>query len=536
MFFLGNGIASAELARVILEVNIPSLGDIEQVEIVEICVAAGTEVKVGDALLVIESDKASVEVPSPCDGVLDSLVVGVGDVVSEGALIGTVSPLDQGFSDDIGIPGELQDGRPENKEDLSGPSKASQEERERIIDLRVPDNETLNGAVVEEIFVKIDEQVKVDSVVVVLDAATAKVELPAGCSGRINDLSVRKGQTVRVGDKICSVLNQEVASLPGLSLPPSSAITEDALERTEESFEPARKENVYAGPAVRRLARELGIDLHDVPGSGLNGRISKEDVKLYVKSSMSLPRNQRVTGNEPEFQEVDFSKFGPVSERSLTRIQKQVAKNMARNWKAIPHVTQHDDIDVTDLESFRREMESTLGKLSAVAFVVKAVTIALKDFPQLNASLKNDGETLVLKKYIHIGLAVNVNEGLLVPVIKNADQKGLRELSQEISHLADAARKGTLSFQDFSGSSFTVSSLGKLGGTGFSPIINHPEIAILGVGRTSDRLMMSEDSVRNQKILPLSLSYDHRVINGVYGGEFMARISDVLTDVRKLAI
>ena len=533
---MGNGIASAELARVILKVNIPSLGDIEQVEIVEICVSAGTEVKVGDALLVIESDKASVEVPSPCDGILDSLVVAVGDVVSEGALIGTVSPLDQRLPDDRVIPDELQDGGSENKGGASGPSKTYQEEHERIIDLRVPDNETLNGALVEEIFVKIDEQVKVDSVVVVLDAATAKVELPAGCSGRINDLSVRKGQAVRVGDKICSVLSKEVASLSGLSLPPSSVITEDALERTEESFESARKDNLYAGPAVRRLARELGIDLHDVPGSGLNGRISKEDVKLYVKSSISLPRNQRVTGSEPEFKEVDFSKFGPVSEQSLTRIQKQVAKNMARNWKAIPHVTQHDDIDVTDLESFRREMESTLGKLSAVAFVVKAVTIALKDFPQLNASLKNDGETLVLKKYIHIGLAVNVNEGLLVPVIKNADQKGLRELSQEISHLADAAKKGTLSFQDFSGGSFTVSSLGKLGGTGFSPIINHPEIAILGVGRTSDRLMMSEDSVRNQKILPLSLSYDHRVINGVYGGEFMARISDVLTDVRKLAI
>ena len=521
MFFLGNGIASAELARVILEVKIPSLGDIEQVEIVEICTAVGSEVKVGDALLVIESDKASVEVPSPCDGILDSLAVAVGDVVSEGAMIGIISTLDQTSSGDKAIPDGLAKESPEN---------------ERIIDLRVPDNEALNGATVEEIFVKIDEQVKIDSVVVVLDAATAKVELPAGCTGRISEVSVRKGQKVRVGDKICSVLNQEVASLSESPRSPSTVITEDVIEQTEERFESARKEDVYAGPAVRRLARELGVDLINVPGSGLNGRISKEDVKNYVKSSMSLPSDERVIRDKPEFEEFDFSKFGSVNEQSLTRIQKQVAKNMARNWKAIPHVTQHDDIDVTDLETFRKEMEPTLGKLSAVAFIVKAVTIALKDFPQLNASLKNDGETLVLKEYIHIGLAVNVKDGLLVPVIKNADQKGLRELSYEISRLADGARDGALSFQDFSGSSFTVSSLGKLGGTGFSPIINHPEVAILGVGRSSDRLMMSEGGVSNRKILPLSLSYDHRVINGVYGGEFMARISDVLTDVRKLSI
>ena len=536
MFFLGNGIASAELARVILEVKIPSLGDIEQVEIVEICTAVGSEVKVGDALLVIESDKASVEVPSPCDGILDSLAVAVGDVVSEGAMIAIISTSDQTLSDDKDIPDGLAEESPENYEGTSGPSKSSQGENERIIDLRVPDNEALNGATVEEIFVKIDEQVKIDSVVVVLDAATAKVELPAGCTGRISEVSVRKGQKVRVGDKICSVLNQEVASLSELSLSPSSVITEDVIEQTEERFESARKEDVYAGPAVRRLARELGVDLINVPGSGLNGRISKEDVKNYVKSSMSLPSDQRVIGDKPEFEEFDFSKFGSVNEQPLTRIQKQVAKNMARNWRAIPHVTQHDDIDVTDLETFRKEMEPTLGKLSAVAFIVKAVTIALKDFPQLNASLKNDGETLVLKEYIHIGLAVNVKDGLLVPVIKNADQKGLRELSYEISRLADGARDGALSFQDFSGSSFTVSSLGKLGGTGFSPIINHPEVAILGVGRSSDRLMMSEGGVSNRKILPLSLSYDHRVINGVYGGEFMARISDVLTDVRKLSI
>ena len=289
MVFLGNGIASAELERVILEVKIPSLGDIEQVEIVEICIALGSEVKVGDALLVIESDKASVEVPSPCDGILDSLEVAVGDVVSEGAMIGIISTLDQTLSDDKDIPDELQEGSPENYEGTSGSSKSSQEENERIIDLRVPDNEALNGATVEEIFVKIDEQVKVDSVVVILDAATAKVELPAGCTGRINELSVREGQTVRVGDKICSVLNQEGASLSEFSLPPSSVIGEDATEHTEEGFESARKEDVYAGPAVRRLARELGVDLIDVPGSGLNGRISKEDVKNYVKSSMSSP-------------------------------------------------------------------------------------------------------------------------------------------------------------------------------------------------------------------------------------------------------
>ena len=410
--------------------------------------------------------------PSPCDGILDSLAVAVGDVVSEGAMIAIISTSDQTLSDDKDIPDGLAEESPENYEGTSGPSKSSQGENERIIDLRVPDNEALNGATVEEIFVKIDEQVKIDSVVVVLDAATAKVELPAGCRGGLTNCPFVEGQTVRVGDKICSVLNQEVASLSELPRSPSTVITEDVIEQTEERFESARKEDVYAGPAVRRLARELGSRPDQCSWVWLKWE-NFEDVKNYVKSSMSLPSDERVIRDKPEFEEFDFSKFGSVNEQSLTRIQKQVAKNMARNWKAIPHVTQHDDIDVTDLETFRKEMEPTLGKLSAVAFIVKAVTIALKDFPQLNASLKNDGETLVLKEYIHIGLAVNVKDGLLVPVIKNADQKGLRELSYEISRLADGARDGALSFQDFSGSSFTVSSLGKLGGTGFSPIINH---------------------------------------------------------------
>ena len=230
MFFLGNGIASAELARVILEVKIPSLGDIEQVEIVEICTAVGSELRVGDALLVIESDKASVEVPSPCDGILDSLEVAVGDVVSEGAMIAIISTLGQTLSDDKDIQDELQERSLENYEGTSGSSKSSQEENGRIFDLRVPDNDALNGATVEEIFVKIDEQVKIDSVVVVLDATSAKVELPAGCTGRISEVSVRKGQKVRVGDRICSVLNQEVDSFSELSLSPSSVITEDVVE------------------------------------------------------------------------------------------------------------------------------------------------------------------------------------------------------------------------------------------------------------------------------------------------------------------
>ena len=422
------------------DVVIPDIGEAEDVEVIELCVAPGDTVAVDDPLIVIESDKASMEVPSPFAGTLHDLKVVLGDVVNAGDVIATIAATaERGASE----AGELAEDRPEA---VPGP----------VVSATVPD------------------------------------------------------ATPSAGSEPASV-----------SRPDNAAATD----------------HVYAGPAVRRLARELGADLEAIQGSGSGGRIVKDDVKEFVKA--------RMTGNGPAASlpgvpDIDFARFGPVEEVPLTRLQVRGGRNLHGSWLNVVHVTQHDEADVTELEAFRKSLASegeTRGvKLTPLPFIVKACAENLGKFPRLNASLNARADGLILKRYCHIGFAVDTGDGLIVPVIRDVDQKGVWQLAAEIAKLSTAARERKIRPDDLQGGCFTVSSLGRVGGTGFTPIVNAPEVGILGVGRLAMKPVWDGLEFQPRAVLPLALSYDHRAINGVEGGSFMVELTRLLGDIRRLVL
>ena len=423
------------------DVVIPDIGEAEDVEVIELCAAPGDPIEVDDPLIVIESDKASMEVPSPFAGTLRDLKVVLGDVVNAGDVIAIIAAI-------------------AGQDDASaGPEEAK------------PD-----------------------------PAVTAAV--PA----------------IEVTD-------------------PGPAPATDAPE-PEVAPEIARgTDHVYAGPAVRRLARELGADLAAMKGSGSRGRIVKDDVKSFVKARMSGDAGRPAL---PAVPGIDFARFGPVEEVPLTRLQARGGKNLYGSWLNVVHVTQHDEADVTELEAFRKslagESESRGVRLTPLAFIVKACAENLREFPRLNASLNTRADGLILKRYHHIGFAVDTEEGLIVPVIRDVDRKGVWQIAAEIAELSGAARERKLKPEDLQGGCFTVSSLGRVGGTGFTPIVNAPEVGILGVGRLATKPLWDGLEFRPRAVLPLSLSYDHRAINGVEGGTFLVELTQLLGDIRRLVM
>ena len=422
------------------DVVIPDIGEAEDVEVIELCVAPGDTVAVDDPLIVIESDKASMEVPSPFAGTLHDLKVVLGDVVNAGDVIATIAAKADGLASEVAEPAE------------DGPEAAP-------------------GA---------------DVSATVPDATPSAVSVPA------------------------SVTHPDDA---------------------------AGTDRVYAGPAVRRLARELGADLKAIRGSGSGGRIVKDDVKEFVKA--------RMTGNGPAASlpgvpDIDFARFGPVEEVPLTRLQARGGRNLYGSWLNVVHVTQHDEADVTELEAFRKSLasegEARGVKLTPLPFIVKACAENLGKFPRLNASLNAGADGLILKRYCHIGFAVDTGDGLIVPVIRDVDQKGVWQLAAEIAELSTAARERRIRPDDLQGGCFTVSSLGRVGGTGFTPIVNAPEVGILGVGRLAMKPLWDGIEFQPRAVLPLALSYDHRAINGVEGGSFMVELTRLLGDIRRLVL
>ena len=345
--------------------------------------------------------------------------------------------------------------------------------------------------------------------------------------------------TVEVSSAIAEAQQPEVvaattvAAEPALANPASPQPVADVAAASRSTYS-----TIYAGPAVRRLARELGVSLDQVKGSGQRGRITKDDLKHHVKQQVAATPTPG--SGIPEVPAVDFSRFGPVHEDAMTRMQQQVAVNMQRSWLNVPHVTQHDSADISDLEEFRQSLKAEASqrgiKLTPLAFIIRAVCHALAQMPKFNSSLHPDKQHLIVKDYINIGVATNTEEGLLVPVIREANTKGLWQLSEDIADLAEKARNKKLALDDLAGGTFTVSSLGALGGTGFTPIVNAPEVAILGVGRLATQPVWDGSEFQPRQMLPLSLSYDHRVINGVDGGEFMRLLKQLLADVRRLAL
>lgn len=437
----------------------------------------------------------------------------------------------------------------------------------KIIEIRIPDIGDFDGVDVIEVLVAVDQQVAKEESLFTLESDKATMEIPSPESGVITELKVAVGDVVKEGDVVALLLASSVVETPAEIQPeaptealkeeaataiavekPATAVAEvapitEALASTPQVKTPADG-LPHASPAVRRFARELGVDLLKVAGSARAGRITRDDVKAFVKQALNAaPTAAGDTGmpfNLPPLREIDFSKFGEIETQPLSRIQKLSGSFLARNWISIPHVTQFDEADITEMEAFRKanqELARERGtKLTPLPFMIKACVAALKQFPHFNASLSIDGKSLVLKKYLHIGIAVDTDDGLVVPVLRNCDQKGLLELAEELAEVSQRARDGKLLPQDFQGGCFTISSLGGIGGTAFTPIINAPEVAILGVSRAYMKPLWNGMEFRPRLMLPLSLSYDHRVIDGASAARFTRYLAEMMADIRRVML
>lgn len=533
------------------EIRIPDIGDAEGVEVVEILATPGTMVAADDPLIVIESDKASMEVPSTTAGRVVSLAVSVGDAVQEGQLIAVVEGDEAAAAPEPPRPAPSQS----EASDEPAPSTAAPTATEKgslaRYEVRVPDIGDAQDVTVVEVGVKAGQSVEVDDLLVVLESDKASMEIPAPVSGKVLSVDVAQDSTVEEGTLLAIIETSDEHVEPAaaakpiateappveVARPPPTPAPEAPAEETAPS---ARADGVYAGPAVRRLARELGVDLGRVGGSGIRGRILKTDVEAFVKEAMTVGTAESARGGIPPIVEVDYAKFGPTEVVPLTRIRARGAENLQRSWLNVVHVTQHDDADVTDLERFRAEMKAEAQrrevKLTPLPFIVLAVVAALREHPRFNASLDAGLRNLIVKQYVNIGIAVDTPNGLVVPVLRDAPGKGVFELAKEIESLSEKAQNGKLSINETQGATFTVSSLGAIGGLGFTPIVNAPEIAILGVSRVSTKPYWTGAEFAPRQMLPLSLSYDHRAINGAEAGRFLTGLCRTLQDIRRLLL
>ena len=517
----------------LIDIKVPDIGDFKDVPVIEIFVKPGDKVKAEDALVALESDKATMEVPSPRDGVVKSVVVKVGDKVSEGAIIVQFegAGLEQG------------EARPVVNAPPSPVSAPA-----GVAEVRVPDIGDFKDVPVIEIFVKPGDSVKAEDPLIALESDKATMEVPAPLSGIVREMKVKTGDKVSEGSIILVLATDEASAGAGAPAPapaaaspvPAAAPAAQAGAVDESAFALA-----YAGPAVRKLARERGVDLGKVKGTGDHGRILREDVEAFVKggAAPAKPQAAATSGGGVggidllPWPKVDFAKYGPIERKDLGRIKKISAANLHRNWVVIPHVTTHDEADITDLEQFRvkmnKELEKSGVKLSLLPFMVKAAVAALQKFPEFNASL--DGDTLVYKNYWHIGFAADTPNGLMVPVIRDADKKSIPDIANEMNALAKLAREGKIKPDQMQGGTFSISSLGGIGGIYFTPIINAPEVAIMGVCKGYWKQHSADGKTANWRLtLPLSLSWDHRVIDGAAAARFNVYFANVLADLRRV--
>jgi pyruvate dehydrogenase E2 component (dihydrolipoamide acetyltransferase) len=530
------------------------------VEVIEINIAVGDELNVDDIIAVMESDKATIEVPASHAGKVETLHIKLGDKVSQGDVLLSLVEGESSVNADLKGASEVPETVSENMPDIEVPKVETLNTEKNnsslsIISVTVPDIGTDSAEVIE--LAEQGQQIAVDGSIAVLESDKASMEVPAPQAGKIQKLWVKIGDKLKQGDKLAEI-EVEAASDSTLSMENDKSFKEEtpqaatppaptaekttATSKTRSSTElSVETEGVHAGPAVRRIAREFGIELSKVQGSGPKGRILKEDLMAFNKERLSQAPTVggAVSLSEP-LPEIDFTRFGETELIPRSRIQKISAKNLLRSWNTIPQVTQFDDADITDLESFRRAQANTAKaegyKLTLLAFLVKASVAALKKYPDFNSSLDNSGENLIRKQYFHIGIAVETPDGLMVPVVKDADKKGVKEIAIEIIALAEKARNKKLKPADMQGATFSISSLGGLGGTKFTPIVNWPEVAILGVSRSELRPSYVNNELQPRLWLPLSLSYDHRVIDGAEGARFTRTLSEYLTDIRSLVL
>ena len=558
-------------------VYIPDIGGTEGAEVIEVSIAVGDMVEVEQSIIVLETDKASMDIPSSVAGKVTKINVSIGDKLSEGDAIIELEVESDTAAASADVAHEpavtaAADTPAVSHEDVAA-TKAS---GSQVVDVNVPDG--AEGAEVIEVMVAVGDVVAADDSLIVLETDKASMEIPAPTAGKIVSISIKQGdQTVEGGliltmeveaEAEVSTGDKAAPSAPEAAKPtptpvpapqtqvesveqPSIQAAQPQLAVEESSGDvvsASQSKEVYAGPAIRKFAREMGVNLTSVKGTGDRNRVTKDDVKVYVKdvmtgkASLSSSVSTMATGGAgiPSIPAVDFSQFGDIDLVPMTKIKKLTAQNMSRNWLNVPHVTQFDDADITDLETFRKglkaEAEKRGVKLTPLPFLLKACAAALVAEPSFNVSLHHDGEHMVHKKYVNIGVAVDSPIGLVVPVIRDVDKKGLWELAEEFMVIIDKARNSKLGPKDMQGGCFTISSLGAMGGQGFTPIVNAPEVAILGVSRAEMKPKWNGSEFEPRNMLPLSLSYDHRAVNGADAGRFFTYLNAVIGDVRRLLL
>ncbi|WP_307744125.1 pyruvate dehydrogenase complex dihydrolipoyllysine-residue acetyltransferase [uncultured Pantoea sp.] len=535
---------AAAAATASKEVAVPDIGG-DEVEVTEILVKVGDKVEAEQSLIVVEGDKASMEVPAPFAGVVKEITIATGDKVSTGSAIMV-------FEAEGAAP--AADAKPELKEEAASAPAAAAGAKE----VNVPD---IGGDEVEvtEILVKVGDKVDAEQSLIVVEGDKASMEVPAPFAGTVKELKVATGDKVSTGSLIMvfevegaapapAAAKQEAAPAPAAKPEAKSAAPAPAAKADSKGEFAENDAYVHATPVIRRLAREFGVNLAKVKGTGRKGRILKEDVQTYVKEAVKRAEAAPAAasgGGLPgmlPWPKVDFSKFGEVEEVELGRIQKISGANLSRNWVMIPHVTHFDKTDITDLEAFRKQQNAEAEKrkldvkYTPVVFIMKAVAAALEQMPRFNSSLSEDAQKLTLKKYINIGVAVDTPNGLVVPVFKDVNKKGITELSRELMAVSKKARDGKLTAGDMQGGCFTISSLGGLGTTHFAPIVNAPEVAILGVSKSAMEPVWNGKEFAPRLMMPISLSFDHRVIDGADGARFITIIGNMLSDIRRLVM
>ncbi|WP_339515894.1 dihydrolipoyllysine-residue acetyltransferase [Pseudomonas sp. RL_15y_Pfl2_60] len=538
---------AAQSSSSIEEVRIPDTGSDAKGKIIEIFVKAGDTIEVDQSLITLESDKASFEVPSPSAGVVESVEVKLDDEAGTGDLILKLKVAGSAPA------AKEQPAAAPAKEAPTAAAAPTPAKGASIEEVRIPDTGSDAKGKVIELFVKAGDTIEVDQSLLTLESDKASFEVPSPSAGVVESVEIKLDDEAGTGDLILKL--KVAGSAPAEAAPAQAPAKAEAAPQAPEkaaapaaaaSSAPVTSGKVHAGPAVRQLAREFGVDLADVPGSGPKGRILKEDVQVYVKSMMNkakqAPAAAGATGGAgiPPVPAIDFSKFGEIEEVAMTRLMQIGAANLHRSWLNVPHVTQFDSADITELEAFRVAQKAVAEKagvkLTVLPLLLKACAFLLKEMPDFCSSLAPSGKAFIRKKYVHIGFAVDTPDGLLVPVIRDVDKKSLLQLAAEAAELADKARNKKLSPDAMQGACFTISSLGHIGGTGFTPIVNAPEVAILGVSKATIQPVWDGKAFQPKLMLPLSLSYDHRVINGASAARFTKRLGDVLGDIRTMLL
>ncbi|MDU9026595.1 dihydrolipoyllysine-residue acetyltransferase [Pseudomonas mediterranea] len=542
-------------------IRVPDIGSGEG-EVIELFVKVGDRIEADQSILTLESDKASMEVPAPKAGVIKSLKVKLGDRLKEGDELleleveGAAAAPEAAAPAAAPAPAEKPAAAPAAE---AAPAPAAAPAAATVQDIHVPDIGSSGKAKIIEVLVKAGDTVEADQSLITLESDKASMEIPSPAAGVVESVEIKLEDEVGTGDLILK-LKVAGAAAPAAPAPAPAAAPAKTEAAPAPAAAPAAKAEaapapaaapapsgakVHAGPAVRQLAREFGVELSAVGPSGPHGRVLKEDVQAYVKAMMQKAKNapaEGATGGAgiPPIPAVDFSRFGETEEVAMTRLMQIGASSLHRSWLNIPHVTQFDQADITELEAFRVAQKAVAEKagvkLTVLPLLLKACAHLLKELPDFNSSLAPSGKAVIRKKYVHIGFAVDTPEGLLVPVIRNVDQKSLLQLAGEAAALAEKARNKKLTADDMQGACFTISSLGHIGGTGFTPIVNAPEVAILGVSKATIQPVWDGKAFQPKLMLPLSLSYDHRVINGAAAARFTKRLSDLLGDIRTILL